>query len=217
MSRVASNPVALPSGVEVKLADSQIEVKGGKGSLSMELNPVVEVNQEGSTITFAAKNSTKFSKAMSGTTRALVNNMVQGVSAGFQKKLQLIGVGYRVQVQGQKLNLSLGFSHPVVYELPQGIKAEAPSQTEIVLTGVDKQQLGQVAAEIRAFRPPEPYKGKGIKYSDEHIRKKAGKSIGIVGCKFCCCIAACNACRVKLRRQSNKASLAARGILKPPP
>lgn len=175
MSRVASNPVALPSGVEVKLADSQIEVKGNKGSLSMELNPVVEVNQEGSTITFAAKNSTKFSKAMSGTTRALVNNMVQGVSAGFEKKLQLIGVGYRVQVQGQKLNLSLGFSHPVVYELPQGIKAEAPSQTEIVLTGVDKQQLGQVAAEIRAFRPPEPYKGKGVRYADEYVRRKEAK------------------------------------------
>ena len=175
MSRVASNPVALPSGVEVKLADSQIEVKGGKGSLSMELNPVVEVNQEGSTITFAAKNSTKFSKAMSGTTRALVNNMVQGVSAGFEKKLQLIGVGYRVQVQGQKLNLSLGFSHPVVYELPQGIKAEAPSQTDIVLTGVDKQQLGQVAAEIRAFRPPEPYKGKGVRYADEYVRRKEAK------------------------------------------
>lgn len=175
MSRVASNPVALPSGVEVKLADSQIEVKGSKGSLSMELNPVVEVNQEGSTITFAAKNSTKFSKAMSGTTRALVNNMVQGVSAGFEKKLQLIGVGYRVQVQGQKLNLSLGFSHPVVYELPQGIKAEAPSQTEIVLTGVDKQQLGQVAAEIRAFRPPEPYKGKGVRYADEYVRRKEAK------------------------------------------
>jgi len=175
MSRVANNPVALPSGVEVKLADGQLEVKGGKGTLSMEVNPVVEINQDGSTLTFAAKNGSKFSKAMSGTTRALVNNMVTGVSAGFQKKLQLIGVGYRVQVQGQKLNLSLGFSHPVVYELPKSVKAEAPSQTEIVLSGIDKQEIGQVAAEIRAFRPPEPYKGKGVRYADEHVRRKEAK------------------------------------------
>ncbi|KZZ47300.1 50S ribosomal protein L6, partial [Oleiphilus sp. HI0118] len=127
MSRVASNPVALPSGVEVKLGEGQLEVKGSKGSLSMEVNPVVEINQDGSTLTFAAKNGSKFSKAMSGTTRALVNNMVTGVTSGFQKKLQLIGVGYRVQVQGQKLNLNLGFSHPVEYELPKDVKAESPS------------------------------------------------------------------------------------------
>jgi len=175
MSRVANNPVALPSGVEVKLADGQLEVKGAKGTLSMEVNSVVEINQDGSTLTFAAKNSSKFSRAMSGTTRALVNNMVTGVTAGFEKKLQLIGVGYRVQVQGQKLNLSLGFSHPVVYELPTGVKADSPSQTELVLTGVDKQLLGQVAAEIRAFRPPEPYKGKGVRYADEHVRRKEAK------------------------------------------
>jgi large subunit ribosomal protein L6 len=175
MSRVASNPVALPSGVEVKLSEGQLEVKGGKGSLSMEVNPVVEINQDGSTLTFAAKNGSKFSRAMSGTTRALVNNMVTGVSAGFEKKLQLIGVGYRVQVQGQKLNLNLGFSHPVEYELPKGVKAESPSQTEIVLSSIDKQLLGQVAAEIRAFRPPEPYKGKGVRYADEHVRRKEAK------------------------------------------
>lgn len=175
MSRVASNPVALPSGVEIKLAEGQLEVKGGKGSLSMEVNPVVEVNQDGSTLTFAAKNGSKFSKAMSGTTRALVNNMVTGVTAGFEKKLQLIGVGYRVQVQGQKLNLNLGFSHPVEYELPKGVKAESPSQTEIVLSSIDKQLLGQVAADIRAFRPPEPYKGKGVRYADEHVRRKEAK------------------------------------------
>jgi large subunit ribosomal protein L6 len=175
MSRVASNPVALPSGVEVKLSEGQLEVKGGKGSLSMEVNPVVEINQDGSTLTFAAKNGSKFSRAMSGTTRALVNNMVTGVSAGFEKKLQLIGVGYRVQVQGQKLNLNLGFSHPVEYELPSGVKAESPSQTEIVLSSIDKQLLGQVAAEIRAFRPPEPYKGKGVRYADEHVRRKEAK------------------------------------------
>ncbi|KZZ58125.1 50S ribosomal protein L6, partial [Oleiphilus sp. HI0122] len=172
MSRVASNPVALPSGVEVKLGEGQLEVKGSKGSLSMEVNPVVEINQDGSTLTFAAKNGSKFSKAMSGTTRALVNNMVTGVTSGFQKKLQLIGVGYRVQVQGQKLNLNLGFSHPVEYELPKDVKAESPSQTEIVLTSIDKQLLGQVAADIRAFRPPEPYKGKGVRYADEHVRRK---------------------------------------------
>lgn len=175
MSRVANNPVALPSGVEVKLAEGQLEVKGAKGTLSMEVNSVVDVNQDGSTLTFAAKNGSKFSRAMSGTTRALVNNMVTGVSAGFEKKLQLIGVGYRVQVQGQKLNLSLGFSHPVVYELPTGVKADSPSQTELVLKGVDKQLLGQVAAEIRAFRPPEPYKGKGVRYADEHVRRKEAK------------------------------------------
>jgi len=175
MSRVASNPVALPSGVEVKLSEGQLEVKGGKGSLSMEVNPVVEINQDGSTLTFVAKNGSKFSRAMSGTTRALVNNMVTGVSAGFEKKLQLIGVGYRVQVQGQKLNLNLGFSHPVEYELPKGVKAESPSQTEIVLSSIDKQLLGQVAAEIRAFRPPEPYKGKGVRYADEHVRRKEAK------------------------------------------
>jgi len=175
MSRVANSPVELPSGVEVKLTDSEIEVKGGKGTLKMALNANVEVNQDGSTLTFAAKTGGKFSKAMSGTTRALVNNMVTGVSAGFQKKLELIGVGYRVQAQGQKLNLTLGFSHPVVYELPKDVKAETPSQTEIVLSSIDKQLLGQVAAEIRAYRPPEPYKGKGVRYSDEYVRRKEAK------------------------------------------
>ena len=175
MSRVANSPVELPSGVEVKFNDGQIEVKGGKGSLSMPVNAAVEINQDGSTLTFAAKNGGKFSKAMSGTTRALVNNMVTGVTAGFQKKLQLVGVGYRVAVQGQKLNLTLGFSHPVVYELPKEVKAEAPSQTEIVLSSIDKQVLGQVAAEIRAYRPPEPYKGKGVRYADEYVRRKEAK------------------------------------------
>ena len=175
MSRVANNPVELPSGVEVKLTAQEIQVKGGKGTLSMEINPAVEIKQEDGALKFAAKNTSKFSRAMSGTTRALVNNMVTGVSAGFQKKLQLVGVGYRVQVQGNKLNLSLGFSHPVVYELPQGVKVESPSQTEIVISGADKQVLGQVAAEIRAFRPPEPYKGKGVRLADEIVRRKEAK------------------------------------------
>jgi len=175
MSRIANSPVELPSGVEVKLSDNEIEVKGGKGSLVLARNSVVDINQDGSILTFSAKNSTKFSRAMSGTTRALVNNMVHGVSQGFQKKLQLIGVGYRAQAQGKKLNLTLGFSHPVVYELPEGVKAELPTQTEIVLTSADKQKLGQVAAEIRAFRPPEPYKGKGVRYADENVRRKEAK------------------------------------------
>ena len=175
MSRVANSPVELPSGVEVKLSDNEIEIKGGKGSLVLARNSVVDINQDGSKLTFSAKNSTKFSRAMSGTTRALVNNMVHGVSQGFQKKLQLIGVGYRAQAQGKNLNLTLGFSHPVVYELPEGVKAELPTQTEIVLTSADKQKLGQVAAEIRAFRPPEPYKGKGVRYADENVRRKEAK------------------------------------------
>lgn len=175
MSRVANSPVELPSGVEAKFVDGDIEIKGGKGSLKMSVNSVVEINQDGSKLTFAAKNNSKFSRAMSGTTRALVNNMVTGVSAGFSKKLELVGVGYRVQVQGQKLNLTLGFSHPVVYELPKEVKAESPSQTEIVLSSIDKQLLGQVAAEIRAYRPPEPYKGKGVRYSDEYVRRKEAK------------------------------------------
>jgi len=175
MSRVASSPVALPSGVEVKLTENIIEVKGAKGSLKMDINNVVTINQEGTDLIFAAKNSSKFSRAMSGTTRSLVNNMVTGVSKGFDRKLLLVGVGYRVQVQGKKLNLSLGFSHPVVYELPEGVKVESPSQTEIVLSCSDKQLLGQVAAEIRAFRPPEPYKGKGVRFADEHVRRKEAK------------------------------------------
>jgi large subunit ribosomal protein L6 len=175
MSRIANSPVELPSGVEVKLSDNEIEVKGGKGSLVLTRNSAVDINQDGSTLTFSAKNSTKFSRAMSGTTRALVNNMVHGVSQGFQKKLQLIGVGYRAQAQGKNLNLTLGFSHPVVYALPEGVKAELPTQTEIVLTSADKQKLGQVAAEIRAFRPPEPYKGKGVRYADENVRRKEAK------------------------------------------
>ena len=175
MSRVAKYPVELPSGVEVKLAGNQIEIKGGKGSLKMALNPNVEVKQDGLKLSFAAKNGSKFSNAMSGTTRSLVNNMVKGVTVGFQKKLQLVGVGYRVQSQGKNLSLTLGFSHPVQYELPDNVKAETPSQTEIVLSSIDKQALGQVAAEIRAYRPPEPYKGKGVRYADEIVRSKEAK------------------------------------------
>lgn len=173
MSRVASNPVSLPDGVEVKLDGQDLSVKGSKGTLQLTVHAGVAVAQEENTLTFAAKD--KESIPMSGTTRALVNNMVVGVCNGFQKKLLLNGVGYRCAVQGKKLNLTLGFSHPVVYELPEGISAETPSQTEIVVSGIDKQAVGQAAAEIRAFRPPEPYKGKGVRYADEYVRRKEAK------------------------------------------
>jgi large subunit ribosomal protein L6 len=175
MSRVAKSPVAIPSGVEVKIDSDKVTVKGAKGSLELALTGSVEVKQEENQLTFAAKDGSKQSRAMSGTTRALLNNMVTGVSQGFEKKLELKGVGYRAAVQGKKLNLQLGFSNPIEYELPEGITAEAPSQTEVVLKGVSKQQVGQVAAEIRAFRPPEPYKGKGVRYADEMVRTKEAK------------------------------------------
>ena len=175
MSRVASNPVELPKGVEITFGGSEISVKGAKGTLAMPLNEQVEIKQDDNVLTFAARTNSTFSRAMSGTTRALVNNMVTGVSTGFEKKLDLVGVGYRAQVQGSKINLTLGFSHPVVYELPKGVSVETPSQTEVLLKSADKQQLGQVAAEIRAFRPPEPYKGKGVRISGEYIRRKEAK------------------------------------------
>ncbi|MCP5162506.1 MAG: 50S ribosomal protein L6 [Hahellaceae bacterium] len=175
MSRVAKNPVAVPSGVEVKLQGQEIEVKGAKGALKFSIHSAVEVKQDGAELTFAARDGGKQSKALAGTTRAIINNMVTGVSAGFQKKLQLVGVGYRAQAQGSAVNLTLGFSHPVSYELPAGVTAETPTQTEILIKGADKQLVGQVAAEIRAFRPPEPYKGKGVRLSDEVVRRKEAK------------------------------------------
>ena len=174
MSRIANNPLQIPEGVEVVLKDNEVSVKGGKGQLSMARHDDVEIAQQDNVLRFSARAGVK-SKAMAGTTRALVNNMLIGVSAGFEKKLQLIGVGYRAQVQGKNINLTLGLSHPVVYELPEGVSADTPSQTEIILKSADKQLLGQVAAEIRAFRPPEPYKGKGVKYAEERIRRKEGK------------------------------------------
>ena len=173
MSRVASSPVNLPKGVEVKIDGQTFSVKGGKGSLDLTVHQDVEIKQEEGSLTFAARN--KKGIAMSGTTRSLVNNMVLGVSEGWEKKLVLNGVGYRVASQGKSLNLSLGFSHPVVYELPEGLSAETPSQTEIIVKGIDKQAVGQAAAEIRAFRPPEPYKGKGVRYADEYVRRKEAK------------------------------------------
>ena len=175
MSRIANNPVELPSGVEIKIDGQRISVKGGKGSMEMDVHADVEVKQDDNVLTFAAKGGSKQAKALSGTMRALVNNMVQGVSSGFERRLQLQGVGYRAQAQGKKLNLQLGFSHPVEYDLPEGVTAETPSQTEIVISGTDNQLVGQVSAEIRAFRPPEPYKGKGVRYADERVRRKEAK------------------------------------------
>lgn len=175
MSRVANNPVVVPAGVEVTLNGQAVKVKGAKGEMNHVIHDSVEVNQEDSTLTFAARDAEQSSNALAGTTRALLNNMVTGVSQGFEKQLTLIGVGYRAQAQGKKLNLSLGFSHPVEFDVPEGINIETPSQTEIVVKGIDKQQVGQVAANIRAYRPPEPYKGKGVRYTDEHVVRKEAK------------------------------------------
>ncbi|SFQ17438.1 LSU ribosomal protein L6P [Geopseudomonas sagittaria] len=175
MSRVAKNPVKLPAGVEVQLTGQQLSVKGAKGALELKVHPSVEVIQEAGELRFAARNGDQQTRAMAGTTRALVNNMVVGVSEGFQRKLQLVGVGYRAQAKGQILSLALGFSHPVEYELPEGVTAETPSQTDILIKGIDKQVVGQVAAEIRDFRRPEPYKGKGVRYADEVVRRKEAK------------------------------------------
>ncbi len=175
MSRIAKNPVTVPAGVEVKFGTDSLSVKGKNGSLSLPLNGDVRVELNDGTLSFAAANESKQASAMSGTVRALVANMVKGVSEGFEKKLQLIGVGYRAQAQGKVLNLSLGFSHPINYEMPEGVSVQTPSQTEIVLSGADKQVVGQVAAEIRAFRPPEPYKGKGVRYVGEVVVMKEAK------------------------------------------
>ena len=175
MSRVAKAPVAIPAGVEVKLAADKISVKGKQGQLELDVHSAVEIKQEENVLTFAPKAGDKQSNALAGTFRALVNNMVTGVSVGFEKKQVLQGVGYRAKAAGKTLNLSLGFSHPVDYELPEGVTAETPSQTEVVIKGIDKQVVGQVAAEIRGYRPPEPYKGKGVRYADENVRRKEAK------------------------------------------
>ncbi|MBI3146005.1 MAG: 50S ribosomal protein L6 [Pseudogulbenkiania sp.] len=175
MSRVAKNPVAIPAGVEVKFNATEVSVKGALGTLSTALCAEVEVKLDNNQLTFAAKNDSKFARAMSGTLRALLNNMVNGVSKGFEKKLTLVGVGYRAQAQGDAVNLSLGFSHPVSHKMPAGVKVETPTQTEILIKGADKQLVGQVAAEIRAYRSPEPYKGKGVRYADEVVVLKETK------------------------------------------
>ncbi len=175
MSRVAKAPVAIPAGVEVSLNGQEISVKGSKGSLTRVINDVVELTVADNQVAFAPKGEVKGAWSQAGTARALVNNMVKGVVEGFEKKLQLNGVGYRANTKGSEVNLTLGFSHPVVYKLPEGVTAECPSQTEIVIKGADKQVVGQVAADIRDYRRPEPYKGKGIRYSDEVVRRKEAK------------------------------------------
>lgn len=175
MSRIAKNPVTVPAGVEITLSGDQVSAKGPKGEISMSIAPQVSVEQDGNELKFVAANDSKVAVAISGTTRALVNNLVVGVTEGFQKKLSVVGVGYRAAAKGKKLDLSLGFSHPVIYDVPEGVTIETPSQTEIIISSVDKQKVGQVAAEIRRIRPPEPYKGKGVRYADEHITLKQAK------------------------------------------
>jgi large subunit ribosomal protein L6 len=173
MSRIGNNPVTLPPKVEVTLANGEIKVKGPLGELSRNYGDTVTIEKDGESLVFKAASDE--ARAMQGTMRALVANMVKGVTEGYTKKLTLVGVGYRAQVSGDKLNLSLGFSHPVVHTMPAGVKAETPQQTEIVVKGIDKQAVGQVAAEIRAYRPPEPYKGKGVRYADERVVIKETK------------------------------------------
>jgi large subunit ribosomal protein L6 len=175
MSRVAKQPVVLRKGVEVTVSGTTVTVKGPKGALGMELNNEVELSQEDGTVTLQARSGSRFAIAMAGTTRALLANMVTGVTDGFERKLELRGVGYRAQAQGNTLNLTLGFSHPVAYQVPEGVQVETPSQTEVVVRGSDKQKVGQVAAEIRRFRPPEPYKGKGVRYVGERVVMKEAK------------------------------------------
>jgi large subunit ribosomal protein L6 len=175
MSRVGKMPIALPQGVDVAVSANEISVKGAQGTLKRAANPLVTIKNEGGKVSFATTNDSAEADAMSGTMRALVNNMVAGVSKGFEKKLSLVGVGFRAQAQGTKLNLQVGFSHPVVMDMPAGVKVECPTQTEINIKGADRQVVGQIAAEVRAVRPPEPYKGKGIRYVGERVVLKETK------------------------------------------
>jgi large subunit ribosomal protein L6 len=172
MSRVAKKPVSLPKGVEINLNGQKLSMKGPKGSLQLDVHPSVQIEKSDTQLSVKAEVA---DMVMAGTTRALLNNMVIGVTKGYERKLALVGVGYRAQAQGKKLNLTLGFSHPVEYAIPEGVKIETPSQTEILVSGVDKQKVGQAAADIRSYRPPEPYKGKGVRYTDERIVLKEAK------------------------------------------
>jgi large subunit ribosomal protein L6 len=175
MSRIAKVPVLIPKGVEANISGAVLKIKGKKGDLSLALNSLVVVTQDGEELKISAKDDSRQAGALAGTFRSLINNMVTGVSDGFQKKLELQGVGYRAKASGKSINLTVGYSHPIDYKLPDGVTVETPSQTEIVISGADKQLVGQVAAELREFRPPEPYKGKGIRYSDEHVYRKEAK------------------------------------------
>ncbi|MCK5325500.1 MAG: 50S ribosomal protein L6 [Woeseiaceae bacterium] len=175
MSRIAKAPVELPSGVEFSQSGNVVTMKGSKGSLTLELNSEVELTQEDNALLISPRSGSRFSTAIAGTMRSLLDNMAKGVSEGFERKLELVGVGYRAQAQGNKVNMTLGFSHPIVHEVPEGVTVETPTQTEILIRGADKQQVGQVAAELRGYRPPEPYKGKGIRYANERVVIKEAK------------------------------------------
>ncbi len=175
MSRIAKKPIELPNGVEFSISGREVSAKGPKGNLSVTLHDAVELKQEDNVVTLSPRDDRQTSLAVTGTMRSVISNIVEGVTAGFEKKMQLVGVGYRAQAQGKQLNLSLGLSHPVNYQVPEGIEIETPAATEIVVRGCDKQKVGQVCAEIRAYRPPEPYKGKGIRYADEQIVRKEAK------------------------------------------
>ena len=175
MSRIAKNPITIPAGVEVSVNGNSVSVKGKKGAMTYQTHPLVTVSHEDGQLKFGVKNDSKQAKTLSGSTRAHIQNIVKGVTEGYQHKLEIVGVGYRAQVQGKKLNLTLGFSHPVAFAIPEGITIETPSQTEIVIRGMDKQKVGHVAAEIRDYRPPEPYKGKGVRYFNETIIRKEAK------------------------------------------
>ena len=175
MSRIAKNPVPMASGVEAELKGNSLTVKGPRGSLAMECHTEVQVEKVDGELRVAPRSGSRFARAMAGTTRSLINNMVTGVTAGFERKLTLVGVGYRARAQGQQLNMTLGFSHPINFRVPEDVTIQTPSQTEIVVQGIDRQRVGQVAAELRRFRPPEPYKGKGVRYSDERVVLKEAK------------------------------------------
>ena len=175
MSRIANNPVAVPNNVEVDVNGAEVRVKGGKGELTHTLHALVSMDQDESALKFSARNNSKSARAMAGTTRALLQNMVTGVSEGFEIKLEIVGVGYRAQATSGALNLTLGFSHPVQMAIPDGVTVETPTQTQVIVRGADKQKVGQLAAEIRNYRPPEPYKGKGVRYADEQVRRKEAK------------------------------------------
>ena len=175
MSRIANAPISVPAGVDVAIDGQQVRVSGPRGELGLSVHPSIEVSREGGDLRCRIRAPEARTTAMAGTTRALLNNMLTGVSSGFERRLQLVGIGYRAQMQGDRLSLSLGFSHPVELDSPEGIAIRTPSQTEVVVSGIDKQKVGQTAAVIRAFRPPEPYKGKGIRYSDEIVVRKEGK------------------------------------------
>lgn len=175
MSRVAKAPIALPAGVSVEIQGREVQVSGPKGTLGWTVHPTVAVAQEGGQLQVSPATGSESAWAMAGTTRALLNNMVLGCGSGFQRRLTLVGVGYRAQAKGQVLSLSLGFSHPIEYAVPDGVSVETPTQTEILVSGADRQRVGQVAAEIRAYRPPEPYKGKGVRYADENVLRKEAK------------------------------------------